>query len=147
MSTAGAPTHLLLYGSLRRGEANFDTLDLGKALHFIRTVKFPGRMYDLGDYPGVVLDRPNGLIVGELFAVIDPRVIARLDAFEGYRAKDRRPYDPVTRRGSLYLRKALQIDQIEAHIYVFNGLPARLKSVPRVPTGEWLKHRRTRGRP
>ena len=47
--------NLVLYGTLRRGQSNFEMLGLEGRLTFIRQVTFPGLMYDLG---GTLAARP-----------------------------------------------------------------------------------------
>jgi gamma-glutamylcyclotransferase (GGCT)/AIG2-like uncharacterized protein YtfP len=43
-----------------------------------------GRLYDLGPYPGLVLDEAASPVRGELFALpSDPSVLAALDDYEG----------------------------------------------------------------
>lgn len=44
----------------------------------------PGRLYDLGPYPGAVLEPADDVIVGNLFRLPeDPAVLAALDTYEG----------------------------------------------------------------
>src|SRR4026209_2263583 len=44
----------------------------------------PGRLYDLGPYPGLVLDEAAPDVHGELFALPeDPAVLESLDDYEG----------------------------------------------------------------
>ena len=129
--------YILLYGSLRRGQANFARMGLQQALRFVRTVRFAGVMYDLGDYPGVV--EGDGEVTGELFAILDPGVVARLDLFEMYRPDDPAPYDPTTGRGSLYLRKPLKTGRTTAYCYLYNG-PDDTLTTP-VPSGDWVRRR------
>jgi len=133
--------HILLYGSLRRGEANCAALGLAEALRFVRGVRFAGRMYDLGDYPAVVPG--DGEVVGELFEVADAAVIERLDAFEAYRPGDSAPYDAAGDTGSLYLRKVIGCEGVTAFVYLYNGPAADLRTP--VPSGDWVAHRRARG--
>ncbi len=116
--------HLVLYGSLRRHEPAFDTLGLARSLGFVRRVRFPGRMYDLGDFPGVIL--AAGRVQGEL-----------------YRPGDRRPYDAHADRGSLFLRQVRRIRGVRAYVYLYNGETRRGRRAPRiVRSGLWRVRRR-----
>jgi gamma-glutamylcyclotransferase (GGCT)/AIG2-like uncharacterized protein YtfP len=138
--TAGggsAIRHVVLYGSLRRGQSNFTRLRLAAALRFARTVRFRGLMYDLGHYPGVV--DGDGEVVGELFAILDPGVVARLDELEVYRPHDLAIYDPATGKGSLYLRTVVEAGGVPAHLYLYNGPASEL--VKPVASGDWVRRR------
>ncbi len=133
--------HLVLYGSLRRHEPAFDTLGLARSLGFVRRVRFPGRMYDLGDFPGVIL--AAGRVQGELHFVRRMSVLATLDAFELYRPGDRRPYDAHADRGSLFLRQVRRIRGVRAYVYLYNGETRRGRRAPRiVRSGLWRVRRR-----
>src|SRR5262249_12985986 len=78
----GAPsTVLFVYGTLKRGLSNHrliaDQEFLGEAVTEPRY-----RVFDLGPFPGLVIDEANGLAVkGELWAVSDC-CLAELDEFE-----------------------------------------------------------------
>jgi gamma-glutamylcyclotransferase (GGCT)/AIG2-like uncharacterized protein YtfP len=79
---AATKTILFFYGTLKRGELNNGLVAgqeyLGEAWTAPRY-----RVYDLGPYPGLVLDDSSGLAVaGELWAV-DATCLAELDRFEG----------------------------------------------------------------
>lgn len=90
-----------------------------------------GSLYDLGEYPGLVLDG-GGWVVGELYEVADLAVrLPRLDREEGY--------DPRREARSLYVRRRVQVELaegpvVEAWAYVYQGVPGR---APRIPSGDW----------
>ena len=74
-------TLLFVYGTLKRGLRNHRLLAgqifLGEVVTEPRY-----RVFDLGPYPGLVVDEANGLVVkGELWAVTG-ECLARLDLFE-----------------------------------------------------------------
>jgi gamma-glutamylcyclotransferase (GGCT)/AIG2-like uncharacterized protein YtfP len=119
----------VLYGSLRRGQPEFLRRRLARRLTYLRTVRLRGVMYDLGDYPGVVLGPGAGLVVGELHRIEDPDLLPELDAFEHYR-----PDDPA----SLFVRRTIRVGGLDAEIYLYNGGPASAAVV----SGDWLAHRR-----
>jgi gamma-glutamylcyclotransferase (GGCT)/AIG2-like uncharacterized protein YtfP len=133
--------HILFYGSLRRGEPAFERLELGRRLAFVRPVRFEGAMYDLGDYPGVVLEPSVGRVHGELHRILDASAIADLDDYELFRPTDLKPYDPVANSGSLFVRKAIRIGAELAYVYVLNLAPG---PYPRVPGGDWLRRQARR---
>ena len=81
-SRASTKTILFVYGTLKRGLRNHrliaDQEFLGEAVSEPRY-----RVYDLGPYPGLVVDSADGLAIrGELWVVSDC-CLAELDDFEG----------------------------------------------------------------
>lgn len=110
---------IYVYGTLRQGNL---------PLHPV-----PGKMYNLGCYPGIILHRPED---GEdevpvFFAeriVVDDTMLARLDQYEGY-------HEGQPKR-SLYLRQPYK----DGWIYEWNSeSPENCY----IPSGNWLKHLRT----
>jgi gamma-glutamylcyclotransferase (GGCT)/AIG2-like uncharacterized protein YtfP len=72
--------HLFVYGTLRRGCENEFARRLSEQGHFVGVARVPGRLYDLGHYPGA---RPaNDSVAGEIFYV-DESLLAALDDYEG----------------------------------------------------------------
>lgn len=72
---------LFVYGTLKRGGRNHRRL---AGQRFVRTAATaPGfRLFDLGPFPGMVFDKSDGAVTGELFAVSD-ECVGELDEFEG----------------------------------------------------------------
>lgn len=124
------PRHVAVYGTLRlervrRGLGVAAMVDpRGRCL-------LPGRLHDLGAYPGLMLDR-DGEVVAELLAVVDDAVLGVLDGYEGYRSDDP--------DGSLFRRVALQcLDApLVAWCYLYNRAPA---GAPVIGSGDWLAAR------
>jgi len=75
-------TLLFVYGTLKRGCKNHHLLAGQTYVGDARTA--PGcRLYDLGDFPGMVADITDTVgVTGEVWSVSAP-ALARLDAFEG----------------------------------------------------------------
>jgi gamma-glutamylcyclotransferase (GGCT)/AIG2-like uncharacterized protein YtfP len=48
---------------------------------FIAEAKVSGSLYDLGAYPGLLLNESNSLVIGEVYEV-DDEILNELDAFE-----------------------------------------------------------------
>lgn len=132
--------YAILYGSLRRRQSAYETLGLADSFRFVRPVRFPGRMLDLGDYPGVI-SRPDGDVRGELYLLRRPSILAVLDAFELHRPGDRRPYDACANRGSLFVREIRRIGGVAAYIYLYNGETRRRRPVRIVRSGLWRARR------
>jgi gamma-glutamylcyclotransferase (GGCT)/AIG2-like uncharacterized protein YtfP len=124
VARASPDDFLLLYGSLGRGEAMHNKLGLNKALQRVGVREIQGTLYDLGDFPGLVLG--SGVVVAELFKILDLSVFSRLDEFE--------EYDHTNPETSLYRRTTIQLlryrgriasklyghPMIDPWIYVYN---------------------------
>jgi gamma-glutamylcyclotransferase (GGCT)/AIG2-like uncharacterized protein YtfP len=73
--------HLIfVYGSLRSGASSAMAARFPGS-RFIGDATVRGSLYDLGAYPGLLLNESNGLVVGEVFQV-DDEVLRELDDFE-----------------------------------------------------------------
>ena len=81
--------HLVfVYGSLRRGGAGAMSIRFPDA-KFIAEAKVSGSLYDLGAYPGLLLNESKSLVTGEVYEV-DDETLNQLDDFEAsshYRRK------------------------------------------------------------
>ena len=85
--------HLVfVYGTLRRGGAGSMSIRFPNS-KFIAEAKVTGSLYDLGAYPGMLLNESNSLVSGEVYEV-DDEILKRLDDFEA---------------SSNYLRKQVEI--------------------------------------
>jgi gamma-glutamylcyclotransferase (GGCT)/AIG2-like uncharacterized protein YtfP len=74
------PVHLFVYGTLRRGDRNDITrLEPAPTLLGFGTVR--GRLFDFGNYPGIVLSEAGEQVLGEVYAAA-PALIPVLDEIE-----------------------------------------------------------------
>lgn len=124
------PAHLMLYGSLMRAAGDLlERLGAARRLAYAGRCCVEGRLHDLGAYPA--LTPGNGLVHGELYRVLDPRVFEVLDPYEDF--------FPATPERSMYLRRALLLQNppLSAWVYVYN-LPTCAR--PRIGHGDWLRH-------
>ena len=73
---------LFVYGTLRQGHLMHGLLrPLGR---FLGRASVKGRLYDLGGYPGLVLDDAAGWVHGELYSLTRPgQAFEVLDEYEG----------------------------------------------------------------
>jgi len=79
-----APDRLFLYGTLLPDLVRPPFDALVARLTALGPAMVPGRLYDLGPYPGLVLDDAESPVHGELFALpLDPDLLAALDDYEG----------------------------------------------------------------
>ena len=102
---------LFTYGTLRSGLAPFELpselpselVEVVARLHSIGTGFAQGRLYDLGEYPGAVLESAGSArIKGEVFQLPDDETtLAALDAYEGF--------DPQDFESSLFVRLKSEI--------------------------------------
>ncbi|MET0262569.1 MAG: gamma-glutamylcyclotransferase family protein [Rariglobus sp.] len=106
-------TLLFVYGTLKRGCKNHHHLAGQTYTGEARTA--PGyRLYDLGDYPGMIVDPSDREgVTGELWSVTDA-ALAHLDDFEGL-------------SDGLYRREAVRLmtssSETIAQTYVYNRDP------------------------
>ncbi len=158
--------YLVLYGSLRQGHRDFETLRLAETLQFCGPCQLKGVLLDLGDYPGFVLDHRSDLIGrseharrlqilrGELYQFKgDPRpVLETLDKFERFNAPDLRRLQRWSNSGSLYVRRPVWLEQprLKAYVYEYNGeifQDGRVRTGKPIPSGDWSLHVNARQQP
>jgi gamma-glutamylcyclotransferase (GGCT)/AIG2-like uncharacterized protein YtfP len=127
MSTP-VPRHVFVYGTLRRGEAN-DINRLRPAPHYIGQVRIRGALYDLGPYPGALLDR-KGWVWGEVYA-IEPGLERQLDLIE----------DVAPVPSGEYQRRevAVPVAGLVLSCLVYEIAPARVRGRLRIASGDWLR--------
>jgi gamma-glutamylcyclotransferase (GGCT)/AIG2-like uncharacterized protein YtfP len=106
LTHAGPDDFLLLYGSLGSREPKHTELGLDKSLEYLGPREIHGSLYDLGEFPGLVLG--PGVVVAELFKIRDLSVLLRLDPYE--------EYDHAKFEGSLFRRTTLQIPRYRSRI-------------------------------
>jgi len=128
------PEHLFVCGTLRSGLAPDEVAGLMRRMLRIGAASVPGRLYDLGDYPGAVLDPDcDAKIIGEVFQLPDDGAsLAALDAYEGI--------DPQDSGRSLFVRREAEITlevgaKLQCWIYVYNG---QVGSAPLITSGDYL---------
>jgi len=117
-----------VYGLLRSGETGFERFGLAGAFAPLGPCIIPGRLYDLGAYPGLV--EGPGEVIGELFEVRDPGVMPALDAFEDYW-----PDDPARSR---YDRVEVRLMKPDRRAWVYRWT-LDLAAARRIESGDWLQ--------
>lgn len=103
------------------------------ALSFRGACTIAGRLVDLGDWPGLIAG--PGRVAGELYAIADPAVLPRLDAFEDY--------DPADPAACVYVRETVRLidPPCDAQVYRYVGSRAGCREVP---GGDWRTWQRSR---
>ena len=102
-----------------------------------------GILYDLGSYPGVVLDeKSGGLVRGSVFELPrdDPSLLTRIDAYEGF--------DQSDCERSLFIRKRSVVQLTDrtvlpCWVYTYNR---SISGAALVPDGDYVRWRSERNR-
>jgi gamma-glutamylcyclotransferase (GGCT)/AIG2-like uncharacterized protein YtfP len=116
--------YLFLYGTLMPNEADDEVADVIKRLRRVGAAYVRGRLYNLGEYPGGVIDlSANTSIRGELVEL--PAEKAVLDALDKYEE-----FDPSRPQKSLFVRKRTKIKlangrNVQGWMYVYNRNPGK----------------------
>jgi gamma-glutamylcyclotransferase (GGCT)/AIG2-like uncharacterized protein YtfP len=79
------PNYLFVYGTLRRESRHPMAVLLAKGARLVGRARVPGRLYDLGEYPGMTAPAaPDEWVRGEVHELTDPETLLRaLDHYEG----------------------------------------------------------------
>ena len=125
------PLHVFVYGTLRRGGAN-DINRLNPSPQFKGTAQVAGRLFSLGDYPGIRLGAGD-MVVGEVYA-ISPRLEAVLDKIEGMAPTPDGQYEKA------FIQVELGAQSLTCLIYVAT-VDTLARGVPMAP-GDWMTHER-----
>jgi gamma-glutamylcyclotransferase (GGCT)/AIG2-like uncharacterized protein YtfP len=134
-------SYIFVYGTLRRGEINDLSVAAARAglpaPEYAGAAAVRGRLYDFGDWPGLLPDPDGPAIVGDVYR-IDPALMPMLDAIEGYDAVN----------GSCFIRREVRLTvagrEIDCHYYPID--PAHIGDAMRTEATDWIAHRKGRGR-
>lgn len=125
---------LFVYGTLRRGAGHPMHHLLAQYARWMGTATFPGKLVDLGEYPGAVASaNPAHLVRGEVYGVLNAGTLfPQLDAYE--------EFWPQNPGGSLYQRQEKTVllasgEPVTAWMYLYNR---PVKGLPLVASGDWL---------
>jgi gamma-glutamylcyclotransferase (GGCT)/AIG2-like uncharacterized protein YtfP len=118
---------LFVYGHLRRGQIGHRLLELEQRTQWLGEARIHGCVYDLGDYPGLILGGED-IVHGEVIGFDDPALWALLDDYEDH--------DPEQPEISEYRRIEVGLlDESEpAWVYVFNR---PIESLIPIVSGVW----------
>lgn len=118
---------LFVYGQLRRGQIGHQRLGLEARTCWLGEARLHGRLYDLGDYPGLILGGSD-IVHGELVGFDDPALWPLLDEYEDY--------NPAQPACSEYIREEVRLlggmDHAWAYIY-----GRSVEGRPLMPSGVW----------
>ncbi len=126
---------IFVYGTLLSGTGSRMSRWLASQADFVDQGQFQGRLFRIGNYPGVVSSkRPVDRVRGEIYRVRNPaHSLAQLDAYENY--------DPARPSQSEYLRVLRPVrlrrgGTLDCWVYVYNRRRSRL---PRIASGNFLR--------
>jgi gamma-glutamylcyclotransferase (GGCT)/AIG2-like uncharacterized protein YtfP len=107
---------LFVYGSLLDTGNEFGRY-LNDNASLITTGTFNGRLYDIGEYPGAIIDNQNGYpIVGGIYKLDNSTALTILDDYEGFGPDQEQP--------NLFIRDSLSIETsegiINCWVYLYN---------------------------
>ena len=124
-------TRLFVYGTLRPGRAPAGLVAVVAALRVVAAARMPGRLYDLGPYPGAVRDATApGVVHGDVVELSNSAPpLAWFDAYEGID-----PAKPV----DLYAREWVEVETDRGAIACWAYLLRRVPShAAPIASGEW----------
>ena len=131
--------YVFIYGTLRIGEIN--DIGLAAARHGIRAPRLvgraavQGRLYDFGDYPGLVRDDTAGPVRGDVYE-IDEALVPVLDKIEGI--------EPGIE--SLFKSREVVVTvegrELRCLFYPVDDVSARGRA--RIAAGDWVSYRLAR---
>jgi len=120
--------YLFLYGTLLPKFAPAELRRTLKRLRWTGEAQVRGRLYDLGEFPGAILDASSeSQIRGEVFSFSDDSVLEILDSYE--------EFDPENTEQSLFIRTkvaaTLPVGRIlDCWVYVYNRNPQNASILP-----------------
>jgi gamma-glutamylcyclotransferase (GGCT)/AIG2-like uncharacterized protein YtfP len=122
--------HLVfVYGTLRGGGARPMSIKFPDS-KFIAGAKVSGSLYDLGAYPGLLLNESNSLVIGEVYEVED-ELLKRLDDFEA---------------SSNYWRKEVEISlgTRRKACWIYEPDPEFYSLRTLITSGDWIEYAKTK---
>ncbi|HKP87483.1 MAG TPA: gamma-glutamylcyclotransferase family protein [Blastocatellia bacterium] len=126
--------YLFVYGTLLPGHAPDEIARVAEKLRLVGPAHVRGQLYDLGDYPGAILDSSSDdAIFGQVFELPDDESALRsLDSYEGFDSED--PQD------SLFIRRKARASlddgrTLECWVYAYNRNP---QTAPLIESGNYV---------
>ena len=122
--------HLVfVYGTLRRGSVRAMSIRFPRS-RFVADAKVSGSLYDLGAYPGLLLEESNSMVIGEVYEV-DNETLSRLDDFES---------------SSHYWRKQVKISlgTQSKKCWIYAPNPEAFPRRTLITSGDWIEYAKTK---
>lgn len=132
--------HLFVYGTLLQPENEF----AGYLMHhttFLTNGKIKGTLYNIGEYPGLVISPKSDCWVHGSIYKVDDEALALIDDYEGYGPGQSEPY--------LYVRKMLAVETgnglADAWVYLYNHPVDGLEVIPSGSYLQYLEQKKSPG--
>ena len=123
---------LFVYGTLAPGREPEPLRPMLARMTLVGPASIAGSLYDLGSYPGAILEGSAPPVFGQVFELPDDdSILQALDDYEGF---DPRQSDAgLFRRVSCFARLEAG-GEVACDIYVYNGIPPEAQ---RIADGRW----------
>ena len=119
--------YLFVYGTLRQNTGTAMHGILAHNSEFFGMGLLQGKLYLVGDYPGVVLsDNPADRVLGELYAISQAHVLGLMDEYEECTDEHPQPHEYIRRICPVKTETGLRVD---AWVYLFNHATDNLRSI------------------
>ena len=133
-------THLLfVYGTLLQPGNEFAGY-MSEQCSFVSTGKIKGKLYDTGEYPGLIINQTVGYVFGLIYEINSDLIFKAIDAYEGVGPEEEQP--------NLYLRQLhlVKTDNgfVNAWVYVYN---LAVKGFTLIESGDYLQYIRQKKSP
>ncbi len=125
--------HLFVYGTLL-DSANSYGAYLQQHCILLKTGRFKGKLYDIGEYPGAIAHESTDQHVhGSIYLMNEPeKILVFIDDYEGFGNDQEQP--------NLFIRELTPIETdmgtVQCWIYLYN-LP--VNNLPQIQSGRYLK--------
>ncbi|NJN49928.1 MAG: gamma-glutamylcyclotransferase [Polaribacter sp.] len=131
------PDYLFVYGTLHHSIKNEMSVFLSKNSDFIGDGFISGKLFDVGNYPALILDT-NSTVFGSIYQLKNELVLSILDAYEGF--------DRQNPTESLYIRTQIDVKlqdkkSVNCWVYIYNKSTQNLKEIE---SGNYLEYLKTK---
>lgn len=118
--------YLFVYGTLRRDTARHDLLQT--FCHYIDNGTLSGKLYQINQYPGVVMSHDaSQQVIGEVYRINNPQqLFALLDDYEECSASFAEPHEYVRQQQTITLSNG---HKLTAWVYLYNQPVTGLKLI------------------
>lgn len=137
-------SYLFVYGTLRRSIPGSRFYLIADRVEFVDFAWVYGRLYALGDYPGLVRSPSfRSRVRGEIYRLRNPRQVMRLlDDYEGCGRRHRRPHEYRRERVCPSLENG---GRVRAWCYVYARTPRGLQRIRSGDYAGWIASCKFRG--
>ena|ERR1700754_225703 len=126
--------HLFVYGTLLNSGNSYGAY-LQQHCTFLQPGKFKGKLYDMGEYPGAIIQENGDQYVhGSIYLMDEPKkILSFIDEYEGFGSDQDQP--------NLFIRILKEIETVtkpmDCWVYVYN-LPV-VGQLTEIKSGRYLK--------